>query len=301
MKNIRKIIAVVLTLVMALSLTCVFASAEENEMTVVVSLEGLTIGQGVYLEPTAYTLDEVNEILAAKGYATYTEANLTAAAVTVAAFIDNGIEAPGIGDPKKGFYLSSVKGVDTGVVNIPAEISEISDITNEDNDGNDDEYLGEFDYSFYAGWMFFANNEMAPVGASDYVFSRYPTSYENTWVIRWQFSVFGWGVDLGGDGWGMFPEINGEFVNRDNLYIAYANSKNASAKAEALKVINTYLPSQADVDAAINALNAPDEEPSCSHICHSTNKFLSFIWKIANFFNKLFGIKNTCACGAAHY
>lgn len=39
----------------------------------------------------------------------------------------------------------------------------------------------------------------------------------------------------------------------------------------------------------------------CNHICHSENGFLRFIWSIARFFCWLFGIKQYCECGAAHY
>lgn len=48
--------------------------------------------------------------------------------------------------------------------------------------------------------------------------------------------------------------------------------------------------------------DTPDQpaDNTCSHICHK-NGFLGFIWKIVNFFNRLFRIKQTCECGAAHY
>ena len=38
----------------------------------------------------------------------------------------------------------------------------------------------------------------------------------------------------------------------------------------------------------------------CSHMCHYSG-FLQFIWKIVNFFYKLFRVNKTCACGIAHY
>lgn len=40
--------------------------------------------------------------------------------------------------------------------------------------------------------------------------------------------------------------------------------------------------------------------PSCSHMCHKDG-FMGFIWKIINFFQKLFGTSPVCECGAAHY
>ena len=42
---------------------------------------------------------------------------------------------------------------------------------------------------------------------------------------------------------------------------------------------------------------------SCSHFCHSDNKFVQFIWKILNFFYRLFGIDDMriCSCGKYHW
>ena len=39
----------------------------------------------------------------------------------------------------------------------------------------------------------------------------------------------------------------------------------------------------------------------CSHLCHSSNGLMKVIWKIVNFFNKLFKINKTCSCGEAHW
>ena len=40
---------------------------------------------------------------------------------------------------------------------------------------------------------------------------------------------------------------------------------------------------------------------NCSCNCHSTNSFISFFWKILNFFQRIFGTNRTCECGMAHY
>jgi len=47
-------------------------------------------------------------------------------------------------------------------------------------------------------------------------------------------------------------------------------------------------------------LGSDEEEIKCSHICHKSG-FMGFIWKVINFFQKLFGISPMCECGAAHY
>jgi hypothetical protein len=50
--------------------------------------------------------------------------------------------------------------------------------------------VGSFDYTGEAGWMFTLNHYMPSVGAADMEVSDKD-------VIRWQFSIEGWGADLG--------------------------------------------------------------------------------------------------------
>ena len=47
-------------------------------------------------------------------------------------------------------------------------------------------------------------------------------------------------------------------------------------------------------------IEALDPSDVCDHMCHKDG-FLGFIWKIINFFQKLFGINSVCECGAAQY
>ncbi|MBR3974562.1 MAG: leucine-rich repeat protein [Clostridia bacterium] len=50
-----------------------------------------------------------------------------------------------------------------------------------------------------------------------------------------------------------------------------------------------------------NNSDVPDEPfESCDHICHKTG-FMGFIWKIVQFFWKLFNMNPVCECGLAHY
>ncbi|MCL2604989.1 MAG: DUF4430 domain-containing protein [Defluviitaleaceae bacterium] len=63
-------------------------------------------------------------------------------------------------------------------------------ITVELGAGAGDGSLGSFDYTEYSGWIFTVNHVMADVGASDYIL-------QDGDVVRWQFSIEGWGADLG--------------------------------------------------------------------------------------------------------
>ena len=42
-------------------------------------------------------------------------------------------------------------------------------------------------------------------------------------------------------------------------------------------------------------------EEECEHICHSDHWFWSMLWRIGNFFHKIFNILPECECGEAHY
>lgn len=257
----KRILAVVLAVVMivSLSLAAFAANSNDNDFSVVVSVEGLTLGQGLYFEPKAYTLDEINNLVATEGYGPYEQSDLTAGIATLAFFIDHGIEYTMGGDWTSGAYISSIKDVDKGYTDIPEVITDNGGPSNDDNDGNNDDYLGEFDYSSMAGWMVTVNDFMIDVGCADWVFeenlSRNIQGYDlnNTYVVRWQFTLYGYGADLGVDtGWGMPPYFDGAY--KAPLYAAYANSNDATKKAQALKVMENLTASQNEVDAAVELL-----------------------------------------------
>lgn len=54
-------------------------------------------------------------------------------------------------------------------------------------------------------------------------------------------------------------------------------------------------------NCGISLSDDDDIKEECSHLCHHTNAFTKFIWKIVQFFWKLFSINPTCSCGEAHY
>lgn len=264
-KTTGKAIALLLAIVMIVSLlpTTVFA-AKTDEFTVVVSMEGLTLGQGLYVEPKAYTLDEINTLIATEGYGPYTEDTLTAGMATLAMMIDKGLEYENTGSWNNGMYLSSVKDLDTGVVDIPAVITENGGPSNEDNDGNNDEYLGEFDYSSMSGWMITVNDFMIDVGCADWVFADGVANgkcedYGNLYVVRWHFTLCGYGADLGfSTGWG--NDAYFDHVNKDMMYAAYALSDDSAAKASVMPTMENLTATAEEVAAAEAALT-PQSEP----------------------------------------
>ena len=224
----RRAAAAFLAVALLLTTAAFGSTAGDSENpTFTVSMEGLTLGQGIYLEPTTYTLARVNEIIASEGLGPYTADDVTPAVVTVAMMLDRGIEWHNSGDISS-FYMQEVRGFDTGVLNIPEIIADNGGPSNDNNDGNSDEWLGEFDYCSMSGWMITVDDFLINVGAGAYT-SGAAESTGHTFgdgsVIRWQFTLYGYGGDLGIDsGWGM----SAFFVaaERRDLYRKFAELAN---------------------------------------------------------------------------
>lgn len=264
MKNTgKRLLAAVLAVVMLASLSFVAfaAQGDDDEFKVVVSMEGLTLGQGLYYEPQAYTLDEINALLSQKGYGPLDRSEVTAGLATLAFFIDHNIDYTMTGDWADTAYVSGVKDIDKGYLDIPSVITENGGPSNDENDGNNDEYLGEFDYNSMSGWMITVNDFMINVGCAGWYLENEdqkalcPSDLGNTYVVRWQFTLYGYGADLGVDtGWGMPAYFEG--AKKAELYAAYANCNDAAKKAQVMSVMENLTATQDEVDAAVAVLTA---------------------------------------------
>lgn len=254
---------------------------ETDDFQVVISVEGATLGQGFYVEPTAYSLDEINALLGQGGYGPYAEEDLTGALVTLAMFIDKGLEYESTGDWESDFYLSSLKDIDKGYTDIPGIITENGGPDNDTHMGNSDEYLGEFDYNFMSGWMITVNDFMINLGSAAYKLVENAgvtcQDYDGTYVVRWHYTLAGMGADLGYEsGWG--EDAYFEHANKDMLYMAYANSDNAIVKAEVLPVMENLVATQEEVDeAAEKLLTAEDTTTDTNNTTDRTSKDVSAV------------------------
>ena len=266
MKNTgKRLLAAVLAVVMLASLSFVAfaAQGDDDEFKVVVSMEGLTLGQGLYFEPQVYTLSEINALLETEGYGPLDRSEVTAGLATLAFFIDHNIDYTMTGNWTDTAYVSSIKNVDKGYLDIPSVITENGGPSNDENDGNNDEYLGEFDYDSMSGWMITVNDFMINVGCAGWYLENEeqkalcPSDLGNTYVVRWQFTLHGYGADLGADtGWGMPSFFEG--AKKAELYAAYANCSDAAKKAQVMPVMENLTATQDEVDAAVAILTAGD-------------------------------------------
>ena len=287
--GIRKALSGLLAGVIMLS-SIPFSAAAEEEFSITISVEGNTLGQGMYIEPVTYTLDEINSLIATEGYAPCTEETLTAGLVTLAMFVDKNLEYEMTGTWDSTAYVSSIKGLDKGYLNIPAIITENGGPSNDENDGNDDENLGEFDYSSMAGWMLCVDNHFIQVGCASYNAAEAQAegaSFKSGSVIRWQFTLYGYGADIGSAFMGGPAYF--EAANKDALYRKYAElsakgffDTNAQAKTDALAVMENLTATQEEADSALKALNAaskpvvePTEDRDISEELGNTLKYLA--------------------------
>lgn len=276
MKKIKSIIALIVVVLMLASFIPAFAQNETKDAPavgeigegyVVIDCEGLTLGQGCYCEPMLLSYEEIVEIYNASHSDQVTVDTLTAGHATLVMYELMGWEYQCTGSVGEGtLYISAIKDIDTGVIDIPQVIADNGNVSNEDNTGNDDEWLGEFDYSYYSGWMITVDNFMINVGCAGWYldgdYSDYPISdYGGTHVIRWQFTIDGYGSDLGIDtGWGAPALFEG--ADKGELIKLYAEinsltdwfDSNGEARQAALDVIQHLDATQEEVDAAYQEL-----------------------------------------------
>lgn len=228
----EKLNAAVQGLVKAESEKDIFASDKGG--TVYASVEKFTIGQGYLIEPTEVAFeagetyaDIIEKLLKENGY-TYDVTNTG-----------------------MGFYLAEIDHADSGVLNIPKCISNMSENapTNENHRFNpyeDTQGLGELSYSKYSGWYYFVNNKNPGVGMGS-------TKAKDGDVVRYQFTLYGLGADLGdkaNDQTGGIKAL--ELPNKDSVTKNLALMRQIlakDAKADEMGVYQAALKIIADMDS----------------------------------------------------
>lgn len=218
--------------------------------TITLSIEKFTLGQGFIQTPVQIEVKEGDNL----------------AAITANLLGKGNYKNTGSVDNQ--FYLQSIKDDDTSEANIPDYIKEaVEKGLSEIRGRATANWLGEFDYTEKAGWMYSVNNEIPQVFCGDFTYDK----LNDGDVVRWQFSVFGLGADLG------YPSSEAptgyiQVANKDQL-----SKKLAEVDASTEKLVwmtdadykavydNAYLlmqnmeSSQTDVNAAVGALGkTPD-------------------------------------------
>jgi prenyltransferase beta subunit len=213
---------------------------------VTITVEKFTLGQGYIEEPVKVPFYE----------------NDNGAAIITRLLGEGNYENTGAID--SAFYLAFVKDNDPRPVNVPSYILEQS---GEVGTKLREEWLGQFDYTSMSGWMYAVNNVFPSVGFSDY----HP---EDGDVIRTQFTVYGFGADLGGSEWseGFYPTANkddltelvGEINSDPNREAIISDDDVNAAYINAYDALESMVSSQDRVDEALadlsEALSADEED-----------------------------------------
>jgi len=186
---------------------------------VTISVEKLTLGQGYIKEPVKVPFYEGDKV-----------AHLITRLLGSGNYTNTGTVDDTSGSVETGFYLASVRDGFNGSeeTNIPQYIlDEAGDIEYERGETG---FLGEFDYTSMSGWMYCVNNWFPNYGAGVY-------EPQDGDVIRWQFTVHGYGSDIGGG----FGSSDGSYVtiaNKDNLTKKIGEINSADNKDELLSNVN---------------------------------------------------------------
>ena len=230
----------------------------------VVTVEAFTLGGGYIIEPT---------------YVDIYEGDSTANAL-VKLLTERGFTYTNTGSIESSFYLATISSnqlssIDVTGASIPTGLLEkLAEKGIDISDRSDPTTLGEFDYTSFSGWMYCHNNVFPNVGFS----GNYLADGD---VVRVQFTLGGYGADIGG-GYAMgggstdyYPVANKDALTSRIAQINAEIKKNANylkdnslqtAYDNAMTVLEDLLSSQADVDAALTALNkTPDPKPETSY------------------------------------
>lgn len=253
MAIVKKAGSLLLAVLLAFSLWLPLAFAEEADtgtITVCVSVEKFTLNQGYKVEPVLVQVPE----------------GTPASTVITDAFKANGIDNKVTTSSEWGnYYLSQIADSDTAVGAIPDFPDYIDKAIEADKDTDlivqDDAWLGEFDFTKWSGWMYSVNNDFPNVGASSY-------TLKDGDVMRWQFTVYGYGSDLGADNreWGSTPIVHTADKGKLTFRVAQINGmadkepilaqgNNQASYDAAIAVLKDMESTQAQVDTALAALN----------------------------------------------
>ena len=248
----KRFLSILLAIVMVFTMIPLTAFATENtlmtleelrEQNGAISVEAYNIGQGFLVEPSLYAKE-----------------GKSVGDITVDFLESNGLTYNGSTS-----YFSGFEFDDTIAPEYPEYlepyIGELSD------SGDGDGMLSEFDYSQYAGWVFTINDWWASLGADSSFPGQEITDY-NTGepvalgdVIRWHYSVYGYGADCGFPSNVMAEYMGGNLFTQEDksdLIFALAAIKDYYGNLDTDDVYETALAVAADPLASANDIAAQE-------------------------------------------
>lgn len=234
--------SLVLTAAVLCGLIVVPASARDAGY-VTISAEKFTLGQGYLKEPVRVKLEEGDTV-----------------ATVTARFLGEG-NYKLTGSIDSSFYLVGIRDDSTDEIQIPSYILENGGISEEDIEGKSAEgWLGQYDYTRFAGWLFSVNHTFSSISASS-------IKLHSNDVIRWQFSVAGYGADLGNSDWASTANkdaLTAKLAQINESPDVLSDSRVQKSYEQAMDVLCEMQSTQDEIDTALSDLTAlvPDDEAS---------------------------------------
>ena len=247
-----KIVSILLSIIMIAGILPVSVFATENtlmtleelrEQNGAITVEAYNIGQGFLVEPSLYS----------KG-------GKSTGDITVDFLTSKNINYQGSTS-----YFSGFEFDDTVAPQYPSYLEPY--LGELDTTGDDNGYLTEFDYSQYSGWCYTINDWWASYGASDSYPGAQITDY-NTGepvvlgdVIRWHFTVYGYGADCGFPNNAMAEQMGGNLFTQEDksdLIFALAAINDYYGNLDTDDVYETALAVAADPLASANDIAAQE-------------------------------------------
>ena len=208
-----------------------------------ISIEAYNLGHGFLVEPSLYAKE-----------------GKSVGDITV-----NFLESNGLTYSGSTSYFSGMEFDDTLAPEYPEYLEPYLGELEESGDG--DGMLAEFDYSMYAGWCFTINDWWASYGASDSYPGQEISDY-NTGepvvlgdVIRWHFTVYGYGADCGYPSNVMAEFMGGNLFTQEDksdLIFALAAINDYYGNLDTDDVYETALAVAADPLASANEIAAQE-------------------------------------------
>ncbi|WMT83388.1 Ig-like domain-containing protein [Terrisporobacter mayombei] len=253
---LKRFISVLTALILTISACFIkvptaYADEKNPIGNVTVSMEKFTLGLGYIIEPVLVPIYEGDT--GATVITRMIEENLGKGSYEYTGSI--GDQSGVLG---QSFYLASVKDKDHRDAKIPEYILKEC---NEPGGRNREDWLGEFDYTFMSGWMYAVNNWFPNYGAGQY-------NLKDGDVMRWQYTVWGYGSDLGSTFMGGGDAlVNPPVKDKLTTAIATVNSSEEKEKLlqnkevkkaydEAMKVLQDMETTEAKVKSATENLQA---------------------------------------------
>ena len=229
-----------LTLLLGMALSMGLAQSAYAASYAAVSMEANVLGLGFLIEPTL--VDISDDARASRVITDLLQENC--------ATPDGSQPWLGTGGVQSDFYLAAVYCPGQENAKVADYITAVVGDGAVDYSSREDDWLGEFDYYDMSGWKYSVNASFPPVGAADYQLA------DND-VMRWQFTVYGYGADLNADNeaWGQ-PSIN-KCGNKDALTwdVAVLRSKYDDAVLEANAAYTAAMALLTDPQATQTALD----------------------------------------------